>query len=313
MIDEFEPKIAKREKLKSLIGLIGPSGSGKSLSALLIAYGMAKEKYPNVNEAELWKKIGTVDTEHKRLLNYVGQKFNNIEIMGFHHVELKAPFNTDRYIAAITSLLNIGCEFVIIDGLSQQWQGSGGVIETHAKMAGNSFQNWGKLNPETTKLVALLTSYTVNVIATMRVKTEYVVENIDGKSVPRKIGLKPIQKDDLEYEFDTVFNLDMEHRANISKDITNLFGDELIITEDIGSIIFRYLELGIDVKLEQQLEIEKNEEIRIEAINQLKILANENETVKKLIVDCEFKAQKELDDFEMNLIVRVNELIKGGK
>lgn len=304
---------AIREKQKALIGLVGPSGSGKSLSALLLAYGIVKEAHPYLSDEELWEKIGAADTEHKRLLNYVGQTHGNITIGSFKYINFEPPFNTDRYNMAIRLLMQQGVEVIIVDSLSHQWQGEGGVVETHGGMQGNSFQNWGKLAPESSKLVKGLTTAAVHMITTLRVKSDYVIELVDGKNVPKKVGMKPVQKDDMEYEFDTVFSIGMDHMARVSKDITNLFeGDEFTITPDIGSKLYRYLELGIDVQAEERARREKEEANRLSNVAKIRELSSTDADVAKIVSDCEFKANQQLEQFNTKFLEAVIQKL-GGK
>ncbi|OMC87435.1 hypothetical protein BK128_08390 [Viridibacillus sp. FSL H7-0596] len=310
-MNEFEVQDARREKQKALIGLVGPSGSGKSLSALRLAFGIAREAYPDLSDEDVWKKIGAADTEHKRLLTYQGQTFGDLSIGSFKYIDFSPPFTTDRYRFAIEALRKAGAEIIIVDSLSHQWQGEGGVVETHGGMQGNSFQNWGKLAPETSKLTKALTSADVHMIVTMRVKSDYVIELIDGKNVPKKVGLKPVQKDDMEYEFDTVFNIDMEHQARISKDITNLFEGEFQITEEVGSKLYRYLELGVDVQAEERERREKEEQKLKDSVKAIRKKAKGNEALEKIITDCEFKTSKQLEVFNKREVDRVIELIGG--
>lgn len=304
---------AIREKQKALIGLVGPSGSGKSLSALLLAYGIVKEAHPDLPDEELWKKIGAADTEHKRLLNYVGQTHGNVTIGSFKYINFEPPFNTDRYNMAIKLLMQQGVEVIIVDSLSHQWQGEGGVVETHGGMQGNSFQNWGKLAPESSKLVKGLTTAAVHMITTLRVKSDYVIELVDGKNVPKKVGMKPVQKDDMEYEFDTVFSIGMDHMARVSKDITNLFeDDEFIITPEIGSKLYRYLELGIDVQAEERARREEEEANRLSNVAKIRELSSTDANVAKIVSDCEFKANLQLENMTVAMVDKIIKLI-GGK
>src|SRR5690606_21527964 len=78
-----------------------------------------------------------------------------------------------------------------------------------------------------------------HVIATMRVKQDYVLNQKDGKYVPEKVGLKAIQRNDLDYEFTIVFDLDIKHNAIASKDRTNLFSGrpEFLINTATGKKI----------------------------------------------------------------------------
>lgn len=301
-----------REKQKALIGLAGPSGSGKSLSSLLLAYGLMKEAHQDLPEEELWKKIGVADTEHKRMLTYIGQLHNGITIGSFKHINFEPPFNTDRYNMAIKLLKQQGCEVIILDSISHQWQGEGGVVETHGQMQGNSFQNWGKLAPESSKLTKGLTTQDIHMITTLRVKSDYVIELIDGKNVPKKVGMKPVQKDDMEYEFDTVFSIGMDHMARVSKDITNLFEGEFLITDAIGSKLYRYLELGVDVQAEERARREEEEKNRLSNVAKIRETSSANEEVAKIVSDCEFKANTQLENMTVAMVDKIIQLI-GGK
>lgn len=304
---------AIREKQKALIGMVGTTNSGKSLSALLLAYGIINSMYPNVTEKEKWAKIGAADTEHKRLLNYVGQEWYGVKIGSFKYINFEPPFNTDRYNMAIKILKQQGVEVAIIDSLSHQWQGEGGVVETHGSMQGNSFQNWGKLAPESSKLVKGLTTQDIHVITTLRVKSDYVIELVDGKNVPKKVGMKPIQKEDMEYEFDTVFSIDTDHRARISKDITNIFEtDEFFITPEIGEKLYRYLELGVDVQAEERARREEEEANRKSNVAKIRELSSTDANVAKIVSDCEFKANLQLENMTVAMVDKIIKLI-GGK
>ncbi|MER1998398.1 MAG: AAA family ATPase [Lysinibacillus sp.] len=304
---------ARREKQKALIGMVGPSGSGKSLSALMIAYGIVKEMFPDSTDEERWAKIGCADTEHKRLLNYVGQEWYGVKIGAFKYINFEPPFNKDRYEMAMKLLKQQGVEVIIVDSLSHQWQGEGGVVETHGEMQGNSFQNWGKLSKQSTGMVKALTSQDVHVITTLRVKADYVIELVDGKNVPKKVGMKPIQKDDMEYEFDTVFSIDMDHAARIAKDITNLFEGEFIINPEIGEKLYRYLELGVDVQAEERARREEEEKNRLANVEKLRALSSTNEAVAKVIADCEFKSNIKLEQMTIPMVDKIISLIGGNK
>ncbi|PFB39833.1 hypothetical protein CN404_30650, partial [Bacillus thuringiensis] len=210
----FQVTEAKREKMKAVIGFIGCSGSGKTGSSLLTAFGMMQEAYPDLSEEELWKKIGVIDTEHERSKLHVGLVYGEVKIGNFLHINFTPPYTTERYNEAVRVMKQAGVEVIIIDSLSHNWQGEGGIVETHGGMSGNSFQNWGKLAPETTKLIKTLTQNDVHILATLRTKTEYVVESdSNGRMAPRKVGTKPVQKDEMEYEFMLNFVIDIEHVA----------------------------------------------------------------------------------------------------
>ncbi|PGW44786.1 AAA family ATPase [Bacillus thuringiensis] len=293
----FQVTEAKREKMKAVIGFIGCSGSGKTGSALLTAFGMMQEAYPDLSEEELWKKIGVIDTEHGRSKLHVGLVYGEIKIGNFLHIDFTAPYTTERYNGAVQVMKSAGAEVLIIDSLSHNWQGEGGIIETHGEMSGNSFQNWGKLSSETTQLIKTLTQNNAHILATLRTKTEYVVEpDTKGKMAPRKVGTKPVQKDEMEYEFMLNFVIDIDHVADTSKDNTQMFeGNPQKITAEVGHKLYRWLELGIDVKAEEENE-------RNNLIAQIKEIVSASEDATKMLSEIECKTNQKLDDFNMKYL-----------
>ncbi|MGQ4289099.1 AAA family ATPase, partial [Bacillus thuringiensis] len=192
---------------------------------------------------------------------------------------------------------NTGAEVIIIDSLSHNWQGEGGIVETHGGMSGNSFQNWGKLAPETTKLIKTVTQNDVHILTTLRTKTEYVVEqDANGRMAPRKVGTKPVQKDELEYEFMLNFVIDIDHVATTSKDNTQLFeGNPQKITADVGRKLYQWLELGIDVKAEEEAK-------RTSLVQQVMAIAQEHMEAQKKIQEFEWKANVKIENFTIKLL-----------
>ncbi|MDL5143122.1 AAA family ATPase [Bacillus atrophaeus] len=296
MSNDFQVTDAQREKEKAIVGFIGPSGSGKTAGALLVAYGMMKEAYPEADDAEIWSKIGVVDTEHRRAKLYANLQFDDTRIGQFKHIDFTPPYTTERYQMAVEAIKNAGAEVIIIDSLSHNWQGEGGIVETHGGMTGNSFQNWGKLAPETTKLVKTLTQNSVHILATLRTKQEYVVEqDSNGKMAPRKVGTKPVQKDEMEYEFMLNFTIGIDHMAETSKDNTRMFeGSSLKLNPEVGRKLYQWLELGIDVKAEEEAE-------RIGLITHIKMMIEGNEKAAQMVEEFQIKANKKLDQWNIKL------------
>ncbi|AYQ17376.1 ATP-binding protein [Bacillus paralicheniformis] len=292
----FQVTNAQREKEKAIVGFIGPSGSGKTAGALLVAYGMMREAYPEASDEEIWSKIGVVDTEHRRAKLYANLQFDDVRIGSFKHIDFIPPYTTERYQMALEAIKAAGAEVVIIDSLSHNWAGEGGIVEKHGEMQGNSFQNWGKLAPETTKLIKTLTQNDVHILATLRTKTEYVVEpNSEGKMAPRKVGTKPVQKDEMEYEFMLNFNIGIDHLAETSKDNTRMFeGSSFKLNPEVGRKLYQWLELGIDVKAEEEAE-------RIRLIDEIKTIVAGNETAAQMIEEFQIKANKKLDQWTIKL------------
>jgi len=130
-------------------------------------------------------------------------------------------------------------EVIIIDSISQSWDY---LLDYHASLMGNSFTNWAKITPRQTALIQRILSSRCHVIATMRTKQDYVLNERDGKTVPEKVGLKACMRDGVEYEFTIVLDINIRHFATASKDRTGLFmgKPEFVITPKVGEYILRW-------------------------------------------------------------------------
>jgi AAA domain-containing protein len=145
-----------------------------------------------------------------------------------------------------------GYAVVILDSLSYAWTGEGGLLEfvdkvTAASDTKDSFSAWRKATPAHNVLVDAMLSSPCHIIATLRTKTAYeVVDNGKGKKRPVKIGLAPVQRDGLEFEFTLVLDLSIEgHVATTSKDRTGLFdGQFWVPTEETGWTLRAWLDGG---------------------------------------------------------------------
>ncbi|RYE28426.1 MAG: AAA family ATPase, partial [Sphingobacteriales bacterium] len=135
-----------------------------------------------------------------------------------------------------------GIEVIIIDSVSHEWEGSGGILDIHSNMQGNSFTNWSKLTPRHNAFVQAILQSPCHIIGTVRTKQEYVLSEKNGKQVPEKIGLKGVTKEGLDYEFTLVFELDIKNNATATKDRTSLFigKPEFKVTSEIGGIILNW-------------------------------------------------------------------------
>lgn len=232
---------AERRKAKLRLGIAGASGSGKTASALLIAYGITGD----------WEKIGLIDSENHSGELYVGATIGGTKIGDYNVLDLSAPYTPQKYTEAIKSAEQAGLEVVIIDSLSHAWSGEGGILDRQGKIADrgtNSFTAWRTVTPEHNSLVEAMLQSGIHVIATLRTKAEYVLETNDrGKQVPKKIGMAPIQRDGMEYEFTVFFELDEKHSAKASKDRTNLFdGLFWTPTPDTGKTLAAWLGAGTE-------------------------------------------------------------------
>jgi hypothetical protein len=226
------PSFQKAQRIvkKARIGLCGAAGSGKTLSALKIASGLGP-------------RIALVDTENNSSVLY-GDRID------FDVLNIEPPFEIDKYIKAIHQAETAGYDVLILDSISHAWAGEGGLLDTQGKLADggmNSFTAWRKLTPQHNAFIEAMIRSKLHLIATMRSKMDYVVEtNEKGKSVPKKVGLAPIQREGLDFEFDIVFDLDLNHNVQSTKDRSSLFDGRLVSKPDekIGKQILEWLDRG---------------------------------------------------------------------
>lgn len=218
-------KKAQRKLAKLRLGICGPSGSGKTWSSLIIAEGIGK-------------KIALIDTERRGHLY--------AEDFSFDIDELDAPYSPQRYIEKIKEAERLGYDVLIIDSLSHAWVGEGGVLSIADRAGGTFQQGWKTATPKQNALIDAIITSELHIIVTMRSKTEYIVEpNEKGKMAPRKVGLAPVQRDGLEYEFTMFMDMNQEHIAHITKDNTKLYDQQFIKpNKEMGEAIMDWLKNG---------------------------------------------------------------------
>ena len=201
----FEFSIATREKLRLRMAISGVSGGGKTWTALAIGCRIAER---------LGGVPAVIDTEHSSARLYADQ-------FKFAHLDLEPPFSPDRYIAALNAAVKAGFPVIIIDSLSHGWFAEGGVLDivdnaTAASPKKDAFgAGWRKGTPEQNKLVEAVLQAPAHVIATMRSKQAYEMDSQSHKVT--KLGMEPIQRANIEYEFDITADMLLDHRMIISK------------------------------------------------------------------------------------------------
>jgi hypothetical protein len=254
MTEVMTLKRAQRKQAKLKLGMSAPSGGGKTIGSLLIAYGLMKKKYPSLKDDELWSKIAIIDSENGSGELYVGAVIDNIKIGEYNAVTLKPPFEADKYTSAIEMCYEAGMEVAIIDSTTHLWSGAGGLLEQQgniAKRTGNSYTAWRDVTPQHNRFIDTMLQTDMHIIATMRSKTDYVQEKDPntGKTTVRKVGLNPIQKDGMEFEFTVFLEIDAEHNAFGSKDRTGVVDQKYFkITPKTGMELMDWLESATDAK-----------------------------------------------------------------
>lgn len=197
---------AVKTDAKLRLALAGPPGSGKSYTALSLAHALAEGQ-----------GVAVIDTEHGSASKYADlfPPFDCVNLETFH---------PDLYIEAIKAAEQAGYAVLIIDSLSHAWNGKGGLLElvdAIAKRAkgGNTYAAWADVTPLQNRLIDTMLGAKLHLIATLRSKMDYSQEKDErtNRTVIRKLGMAPIQRDGTEYEFDVVGDLDTENTLTIQK------------------------------------------------------------------------------------------------
>jgi hypothetical protein len=224
---KFEKAQRSRAQARARISLTGPAGAGKTFTALRMARGFGQQ-------------IAVIDTERGSAAKYA-------DLFDFDVLELEecSPVN---YVKAIRLAERGGFDVIVLDSLSHAWSGRGGALElvdqAQRRYRGNTFAAWKDVTPLHNALVEALTACKSHLICTMRAKTEYVLqEDQRGRQVPVKVGLAPVQRDGIEYEFDISGHLDHEHNMRITKTRCPELDGQVFHKpgEDIAALILRWL------------------------------------------------------------------------
>ena len=204
MPDNNPFKPATRSEIPLRLAIHGPSKSGKTYTALCVACMLAQRRKC---------RPAVIDSEQGRARLYAGSKAvcegAGDLVLDFDLLPL-IHFEPENYSRAIKLAADAGYKVLVIDGLSQAWETLLETIEglTQAKYRGNSFRAWGEGTPIYRRLMASILDFSGDVVVTMRSKTTYEVETVDGKAKPKKVGLQPVMRDSAEYEFDHVLAMD---------------------------------------------------------------------------------------------------------
>jgi hypothetical protein len=198
----FAPAVKTESKLRMAIA--GPSGSGKTYTALAVA----AELVPG-------GKVAVIDTEHGSAAKYA-------DLFKFDVANAAPPYHPDGLIKLVTYAANNGYDVVIVDSATHYWSGAGGVLDlkddAERRMRNpNSYTAWKDVTPIHQRMVDALISVHAHVIVTMRSKQEYVLVEKNGKQVPQKMGMAPIQRDGFEYEFDVMMDMDVKNVGHVTK------------------------------------------------------------------------------------------------
>ena len=247
----MELKKASRKKVKIRMSVAAPTGFGKTIASLLIAYGITQD----------WDKIAVIDTENESASLYSDHKLKTgFKIGEFNTIPLRPPFTPEKFTEAIKVCENAGMEVIILDSVTHVWNGEGGLLDSNNQLGG-SFQSWAKTTPRYQKWLNSILHSTCHVITTNRKKQGYSMTQEGGKTKVEKMGMDDQIRDGYDYEMTIAFDIiNNKHLAEASKDRTGLFSGlpEFIITEETGKKIKAWCEKGIEavVEVDEPVKIE---------------------------------------------------------
>lgn len=225
-------KKATKAAAKLRLGLIGPAGSGKTMTALRVAHGLGG-------------RVAVIDTERGSASLYSGERGLDFDVL-----ELET-YEAEKFIQAIAQAEAKGYDVLIIDSLSHAWAGKGGILEFVDKAAkrsgGGSFSGWRDATPLHNQLVDAILGAKLHIICTLRSKVEHVIEQVNGRTQARKVGLQPVQRDGLEYEFTVVGDVTQDHELIVTKTRAAWLKDQIIreAGEDLGKQLAAWLSDGL--------------------------------------------------------------------
>jgi len=165
---------AQREGARVVIGIAGVSGSGKTYTAIKLAYGLAGGD---------GNKVGFLDTENRR-----GSLYADIVKSPFLIGDLFAPFSPARYVEAIREFQAAGVEVLVIDSVSHEWEGTGG-CEDIASASTNKVIGWANAKSQHKRFMNLLLQSNMHIIACIRARDK--IDFTDPKN-PRPLGIQPV-------------------------------------------------------------------------------------------------------------------------
>jgi hypothetical protein len=202
----YEFKKAVREEVGLLIGLISPSGGGKTYSAMRIASGIVGKG----------NRFAVIDTESRRALHYAG-------MFDFDHCELHPPFKPETYTDAIKAADQAGYRAIVVDSVSHEWAGEGGILdwqeEELTRMAGEDYHkreackmaSWIKPKGSHKQMVQKLLQVKAHLILCFRAEEKLKMQkDAQGKMQIIPMGFQPICSKEMPYELTVSFLLNVD-------------------------------------------------------------------------------------------------------
>lgn len=265
------PSPFKKATLKNVrvkMGITGPSKAGKTIKSLFIGTSMLsvlRQHGSLVGNG----RIAVIDSENESALKYA-------DMFDFDHCPLGVNFSPDEYVKYLNMAVEHKYSLVIVDSISHEWAGSGGILEIHNNFTQNSpqknsFTSWGKVTPKHNAFLDAIVRYPAHLIATIRSRTKYVaMKSSDGKmSDVRKVGLRPIQRKETEYEFDILGNATDDHLLTFGGTRCRYLSDRTFSMEqieEVGTILGQWITETFD---NDTMKVQPSQEVPQELIDEI--------------------------------------------
>lgn len=203
---------AIRKQTKARLAISGASGAGKTWTSLSVAEVIAPGQ-----------PVMVIDTEPSDEVTGAAELY--ADRFRFDTIRWEPPYDPRDLALTVAELGHHrvpgslwpgegGYAVIIVDSASHFWRGQGGTLD----IAGGKYTGWKEATPVQDKLVETILRSPAHVIVCTRARQDYAQEQgPDGKQKVTKLGMAPVQRDDLEYEFQVVVQMDQQHTMEIGK------------------------------------------------------------------------------------------------
>lgn len=227
----FQKAVKGHEKLR--MALDGVTGGGKTWTALTIGCYIAERE---------GGRVALIDSERSSAKKYA-------PFFDFDHLTLP-NFDPQTYTGAIEAAIDAGYSVIIIDSLSHAWEGTLDLKDrvTKRSQSHNSYDAWREVTPIHNQLIDTMLRAPAHVIATLRTKMDNLIETDEKGHMTKvtKVGLKPQQREGVEYEFDIVADMNIENDFIVSK--TRCFDLQGVVVnkpgKNLAETIYAWIEEG---------------------------------------------------------------------
>lgn len=213
---------ATKTQLKARIALDGPSGAGKTWTGLTIA-------------SRLGERLCWIDSERRSASLYADH-------FEFDTFPFDPPYDPSRLVDVLRAAEAEGYDVIGIDSLSHFWEGEGGtldIVDSAAQRSfnGNKYAGWSVGTPALRRLIDTMLGLDAHLVVSMRSKMDYVEEeDARGRKQYVKVGMAPVMRGGIEYEFTLVGDLDIEHRLVVSKSRCTAVADKVYVPGAAGDL-----------------------------------------------------------------------------